>query len=72
METPIEVLKSRLDYEIARVGCADRWVPACGGNETPFLKMGHRWLYVYNFAQNKHGYLNLGQDIVFDSLPLDN
>ena len=69
MATDIKILEQRLDYEIARVGNADRWVPACGGNETEFLKMGHRWLYVYNFAQAKHGYLNLGQDIVFDSIP---
>lgn len=69
MENEILILKQRLEYEVARVGRADRWVPACGGHETPFLKAGQRWLYVFNHAQGKHGYLNLGQDIVFDELP---
>jgi hypothetical protein len=62
-------MESRTEYEMARIANADKWVPACGGYETPFLKMGHQWLYVYNFAQGKHGYLNLGQDIVYDELP---
>lgn len=68
----IKVLKARLEYEIARVERADRWVPACAGNETPFLKMGRCFLYVYNHATGKHGFLDMNQDIVFDSLPFDN
>jgi len=71
MEQDIEtlILKSKLEYQIALVENADRWVPACGGYETPFLKSGQRWLYVYNFALRKHGCLNLEQDIVYDEIP---
>jgi hypothetical protein len=69
MDATIDILKSRLEYEIARVGSADRWVPACGGNEVPFTLNGRRWLYVYNHATGKHGWLELGQDIVYDEVP---
>jgi hypothetical protein len=45
---------------------ADEWVPANGGTETPFVKNGTRYLYVYNPFQQKHGMLNLDTDIVID------
>lgn len=58
------------EFYNARIANADRWVPACGGTEVPYLdKMGRRILYVYNHKTGKHGYLDLGQDIVYDLLP---
>lgn len=54
------------EYHTARIAKADRWVPACGGLEVPYLdKLRRRVLYVYNFARHEHGWLDLGQDIVF-------
>ena len=44
---------------------ADTWVPACGGQETPFEYTGVRWLYVFNPATEKHAYLNLETDAVY-------
>lgn len=43
----------------------DAWVPACGGQELPFLADGTRWLYVWNAGRREHGYLNMDQDIVY-------
>jgi len=55
------------EYQMARIARADRWVPACGGIEVPYLdRQGRKVLYVYNFATGKHGYLDVGQDIVFE------
>jgi len=51
---------ARADYENAVAQKADRWVVACGGMETPFLKMGRQFLYVFNPATMKHGWLDLG------------
>lgn len=42
----------------------DNWIPACNGLEQPFTVNGTRWLYVWNPAMRKHGYLNLSTDIV--------
>ncbi len=46
----------------------DCWVPASGGAETPFTKNGRRYLYCFNPATGKHGYLNLDTDRVQDTL----
>ena len=52
---------------MARIARADRWVPACGGSEVPYRdRNGREVLYVYNFATGKHGFLDVGQDIVFE------
>jgi hypothetical protein len=56
-------------YRMAEETCANYWVPACGGHEMPFTKNGRRFLYVYNFAEHKHGWLDLGTDIVHDDIP---
>ncbi len=54
-----------LEYEMARAGNADRWVPACGGYETPFRsRSGARLLYCYNFALQRHAYVNCDTDMV--------
>lgn len=59
------------EYQMARIAKADRWVPACGGLEVPYLDgMGRKVLYVYNHATGKHGYLDMGQDIVFETANL--
>lgn len=52
------------DYADAKRELADRWVPACGGLEAPFLYNGTRWIYVFNFARESHLYLNLDTDTV--------
>ena len=55
------------EYQMARIARADRWVPACGGMEVPYLdKLGRKVLYVYNHRTGKHGFLDVGQDIVFE------
>jgi len=59
------------EYHNARIGKADRWVAACGGFEVPYLdELGRKVLYVYNHATGKHGYLDMGQDIVFETANL--
>lgn len=49
----------------------DKWVPACAGTETPFQHERNEWLYVFNPASQKHGYLNLRTDIVTDDFRLE-
>ena len=44
----------------------DQWLPACGGSETPFLKNGNRYLYVFNPSSCTHAYLDCGTDLVLD------
>lgn len=55
------------EYQQADDERADRWVPACGGQEVEFTHNGARWLYVWNPARNAHGYLNLDTDIVSEN-----
>ena len=45
---------------------AECWVPACNGQEKPFVCHGIRWLYVWCRALGKHGYYNMDTDIVYD------
>jgi len=53
------------EYYNARITMADRWVPACGGLETPFTaRNGKRLLYCWNPQQARHAYLDLGTDMV--------
>ena len=43
----------------------DAWVPACGGTEVEFTtRTGRRLLYVYNRAEQRHAYLDLGSDLI--------
>lgn len=61
-----------IEYATASIEEADRWVPACGGHETPTLaRDGRRYLYVFNFATRKHGWLDTGTDIVRESSPYE-
>ena len=54
-----------LEYSMARMANADRWVPACGGKETPFTaKSGKRLLYCWNPQQAKHAYIDVGADML--------
>jgi len=63
------IQKQRREYEEARDTKADRWVPANGGYELPFRdKNGRRWLHVINFGTGKSGFLDMGQDIVYDKI----
>tara|TARA_R110000822_G_scaffold170624_5_gene310484 strand:+ start:2253 stop:2483 length:231 start_codon:yes stop_codon:yes gene_type:complete len=60
--------KATIDYQDAWNTHADRWVSACGGAEAPYVNShGVRILYVYNFAKRKHGFLDVGQDIVYET-----
>jgi hypothetical protein len=53
------------EFEMAFISNADRWVPACGGHETPFRsRSGVRLLYCYNFRLGRHAYLNCDTDII--------
>lgn len=53
------------EYMMARVGRADRWVPANSGNETPFTaRSGRRLLYCWNPATSQHAYLDCDNDII--------
>lgn len=61
--------KAEAEYAAAVGARADRWVPGCGGKETPFVKGGRRWLYVFNPKREEHGYLDLDTDVVLGSLP---
>jgi hypothetical protein len=36
------------------------------GSETPFLRNGRTYLYVWNPARNVHGFLDIGTDIVIE------
>ena len=55
---------AKAEYNDALRANADRWVVACGGTERPY-RDGRGWvLRVWNPARGKHGYLNLGTDIV--------
>ena len=45
----------------------DTWVPACGGDETPFTVDGVQWLYVWNPGKQMHKYLNLDNGRIFAS-----
>jgi hypothetical protein len=57
--------KNTLEFDMARAGNADRWVPASGGWETPFKsRSGRRLLYCYNPAQGKHAYLDVDNDVI--------
>jgi hypothetical protein len=53
------------EYAAARISRADRWVPACGGHETPITyQTGRRLLYCYNFARMGHAYLDCDTDMI--------
>ena len=53
------------EYMMARVGNADRWVPASGGTETPFTaRSGKTLLYVWNPRLGKHAYLDVAVDMI--------
>jgi hypothetical protein len=60
------------DYDRAAMAKADRWVPACGGMEVPFSYNNRVYLYVYNPAQHKHGWLDMGTDMLQFDNPTEN
>ena len=59
------------EFKMAVMGNKDTWVPGAGGKEMPVLKNGRRVQRVFNPKTGKHGWLDMGQDIVFsdDKLP---
>lgn len=53
------------EFYTARISNADRWVPACGGTETPFkTRNGRTLLYCWNAYTNVHAYLDVASDII--------
>ena len=54
------------EYYFAVQTHADTWVVAGKGMETPFIKEGKEYLYVFNPATGKHGFLDIADDIVID------
>lgn len=49
----------------ALVASQGRWVPACGGTETPFTtRSGARLLYCWQPSTGKHAYLNVETDLI--------
>lgn len=60
---------ARAEYEDAIRTYADRWVPACGGNEPVMIINGRRWQYCFNPHLRKHGWLDLETDLISDVDP---
>ena len=58
-----------MEYAIAARDRTNKWIPACGGQELPFVYNGTTWLYVWNACTGEHGYLNVGTDIVHTESP---
>jgi len=52
------------EYKEALREKADRWIPAAGGTEEPFLKNGVRYLYCFNPFKARHAYLDLDSDVI--------
>lgn len=53
------------EYAMARIGNADRWVPACGGSEKPFTaRSGIVLLYCWNPNTGRHAYLDVRNDLI--------
>ena len=61
--------KTTIEYAIACRDRTDKWIPACGGKEVPFMYNGTLWLYVWNAYTGEHGYLNVSTDIVQPESP---
>lgn len=57
--------KAWQNFADALAAQADRWLPANGGTEEPFVsRSGRRLLYCYNPALGKHAYMDLDNDII--------
>lgn len=58
-------MDAQVEFAIAVAGRMDRWVPANGGTETPFLsRSGRRLLYVFNPSLGTSRYLDCDRDMV--------
>lgn len=56
------------EFYMARISNADQWVPACGGQETPFqTRTGRRLLYCWNPSIGAHAYLDVDTDRILSS-----
>lgn len=64
---PWSLIKGKAEYDVAINERADRWVPGCGGNETPITTRSRKtWLWCFNPAQCRHAYIDLGTDMEVD------
>lgn len=54
------------EFQMAKAGNADRWVPANNGHEIPYVVNGVKVLYCWNFKQKKHAYLNMSSDMIME------
>ena len=56
------------EYDEAAKTMADRWVAAAGGLEVwTTARSGRRYLYVFNFATQEHGWLNESDIVEMES-----
>jgi hypothetical protein len=59
--------EAQVEYVEAQMAKADKWVAACGGNETwTTARNGRRYLYVFNPATGQHGWLNQSDVVEMD------
>lgn len=65
------IARQEAEFKMAVAGNKDTWVPGAGGKEMPVLKGGQRVQRVFNPKTRKHGWLDMGSDIVYpdDNLP---
>jgi hypothetical protein len=57
------------DYSRAAANREDRWVPASGGMDLPFIRHDNRWQRVFNPAQGRHGYMLLKTGAIYQDFP---
>lgn len=63
---------TKQEFETAVVARVDRWLPACGGTETPFkTRNGRRLLYCFNPALGRHAYVDCNTDLVLTNKEAD-
>tara|TARA_Y100000031_G_C8024878_1_gene294363 strand:+ start:399 stop:605 length:207 start_codon:yes stop_codon:yes gene_type:complete len=42
------------------------WVPACGGNEKPFMCKGRKLQYMWNTFTKQHAYYDMTNDVFLE------
>ena len=60
-------MPATLEFQSALNELADKWVPACGGHELPFIVRGFRLQYMFNPATRQHAYYNLDTDTIISN-----
>ena len=68
-----DLMTALRDAEARKLESA-RWVPACGGTETPMMVGGRRILYCWNSLTGQysdHAYLDLDTDMIMTQAEVD-